>query len=140
MALEVPPKKEVVVYAPLTAKQEALYTAVVNKTIAKVLGVEKVMSFSTGDVVYYNMKLEYNILLEVLEYDMKNILAVTTWFEVGMKSPPWCVQEEHPVDLTPSGRPKRRNRRAVSYKETDEDTPHDLEKYLEEVQKEHEQR
>lgn len=88
MALEVPPKKEVVVYAPLTAKQEALYTAVVNKTIAKVLGVEKVMSFSTGDDVYYNMKLEYNILLEALEYDMKNILTVTVWFEVGMKSPP----------------------------------------------------
>lgn len=43
MALEVPPKKEIVVYAPLTAKQEALYTAVVNKTIAKVLGMEKVM-------------------------------------------------------------------------------------------------
>lgn len=42
MALEVPPKKEIVVYAPLTAKQEALYTAVVNKTIAKMLGMEKV--------------------------------------------------------------------------------------------------
>ncbi|CAG13986.1 unnamed protein product, partial [Tetraodon nigroviridis] len=38
VALEVPPKKEIVVYAPLTAKQETLYTAVVNKTIAKVLG------------------------------------------------------------------------------------------------------
>lgn len=43
VALEVPPKKEIVVYAPLTAKQEALYTAVVNKTIAKMLGMEKVM-------------------------------------------------------------------------------------------------
>lgn len=28
----------------------------------------------------------------------------------------------------------------VNYKETDKDTPHDLEKYLEEVLKEHEQR
>lgn len=43
VALEVPPKKEIIVYAPLTTKQEALYTAVVNKTIAKMLGMEKVM-------------------------------------------------------------------------------------------------
>lgn len=43
VALEVPPKKEIIVYAPLTAKQEALYTAVVNNTISKLLGVEKVM-------------------------------------------------------------------------------------------------
>lgn len=42
MTLEVPPKKEIIVYAPLTAKQEALYTAVVNKTITQMLGVEKV--------------------------------------------------------------------------------------------------
>lgn len=42
MTLEVPPKKEIIVYAPLTAKQEILYTAVVNKTIAKVLGKEMV--------------------------------------------------------------------------------------------------
>uniref|UniRef100_A0A3Q1AYX4 Proliferation-associated SNF2-like protein n=1 Tax=Amphiprion ocellaris TaxID=80972 RepID=A0A3Q1AYX4_AMPOC len=38
VTLEVPPKKEIVVYAPLTAKQEAFYTAVVNKTITKMLG------------------------------------------------------------------------------------------------------
>ena len=42
VTLEVPPKKEIVVYAPLTAKQEAFYTAVVNKTIGKMLGQEKV--------------------------------------------------------------------------------------------------
>lgn len=42
MTLEVPPKKEIIVYAPLTAKQEAFYTAIVNKTIAKMLGVDKV--------------------------------------------------------------------------------------------------
>ncbi|XP_037637988.1 lymphoid-specific helicase [Sebastes umbrosus] len=41
VTLEVPPKKEIIVYAPLTAKQEAFYTAVVNKTIAKMLGMEK---------------------------------------------------------------------------------------------------
>ncbi|XP_013858085.1 lymphoid-specific helicase [Austrofundulus limnaeus] len=41
VTLEVPPKKEIVVYAPLTPKQEAFYTAVVNKTIAKMLGQEK---------------------------------------------------------------------------------------------------
>uniref|UniRef100_A0A673X1P3 Proliferation-associated SNF2-like protein n=1 Tax=Salmo trutta TaxID=8032 RepID=A0A673X1P3_SALTR len=85
VALEVPPKKEIVVYAPLTAKQESFYTAVVNKTIAKMLGREKV---------------------------------------------------EAPVVLTTDGRPKRRTRRPVDYKETDGDTPYDLEKYLEMVQKE----
>lgn len=42
VTLEVPPKKEIVVYAPLTSKQEAFYTAVVNKSIAKMLGQEKV--------------------------------------------------------------------------------------------------
>lgn len=41
VTLEVPPKKEIIVYAPLTAKQEAFYTAVVNKTIGKMLGQEK---------------------------------------------------------------------------------------------------
>lgn len=42
VTLEVPPKKEIVVYAPLTPKQELFYTAVVNKSIAKMLGQEKV--------------------------------------------------------------------------------------------------
>jgi len=41
VTLEVPPKKEIIVYAPLTAKQEAFYTAVVSKTISKMLGQEK---------------------------------------------------------------------------------------------------
>ncbi|XP_051936995.1 lymphoid-specific helicase [Hippocampus zosterae] len=41
VTLEIPPKKEIIVYAPLTAKQETFYTAVVNKTIAKVLGQHK---------------------------------------------------------------------------------------------------
>uniref|UniRef100_A0A671TGD1 Proliferation-associated SNF2-like protein n=1 Tax=Sinocyclocheilus anshuiensis TaxID=1608454 RepID=A0A671TGD1_9TELE len=41
VTLEVPPKKEIVVYAPLTKKQEAFYMAIVNKTIAKLLGQEK---------------------------------------------------------------------------------------------------
>uniref|UniRef100_A0A8C8IAE8 Proliferation-associated SNF2-like protein n=1 Tax=Oncorhynchus tshawytscha TaxID=74940 RepID=A0A8C8IAE8_ONCTS len=85
VTLEVPPKKEIVVYAPLTAKQESFYTAVVNKTIAKMLGQEK---------------------------------------------------GEAPVVLTTDGRPKRRTRKPVDYKETDGDTPYDLEKYLERVQKE----
>ncbi|KAM4599991.1 lymphoid-specific helicase [Fundulus diaphanus] len=41
VTLEVPPKKEIIVYAPLTSKQETLYSAVVNNTIVKVLGQEK---------------------------------------------------------------------------------------------------
>ncbi|KAJ0066903.1 hypothetical protein NL108_004870 [Boleophthalmus pectinirostris] len=88
VTLEVPPKKEIIVYAPLTAKQEHLYTAVVNKTIATVLGQDK---------------------------------------------------KEEPVVVTSVGRPKRRSRRAVDYSETDQDTPDDLEKYLERLQKEQEQ-
>ncbi|XP_040906589.1 lymphoid-specific helicase [Toxotes jaculatrix] len=88
VTLEVPPKKEIIVYAPLTAKQEAFYTAVVNKTIAKMLGQEKT---------------------------------------------------EAPVALTSSGRPKRRSRKVVDYKERDGDTPLGLEKYLEKVRKELEQ-
>uniref|UniRef100_A0A8C7ZDX0 Proliferation-associated SNF2-like protein n=1 Tax=Oryzias sinensis TaxID=183150 RepID=A0A8C7ZDX0_9TELE len=87
VTLEVPPKKEIVVYAPLTPKQELFYTAVVNKSIAKMLG-----------------------------------------------------QEKAPVALTPSGRPKRRSRRVVDYTDTHDDTPFALEKYLERVQKEAEQR
>uniref|UniRef100_UPI0037E79223 lymphoid-specific helicase n=1 Tax=Semicossyphus pulcher TaxID=241346 RepID=UPI0037E79223 len=88
VTLEVPPKKEIIVYAPLTAKQEAFYTAVVNKTIGKMLGQEKT---------------------------------------------------EAPVALTSSGRPKRRSRKVVDYKERDGETPYDLEKYLERVRKEQEQ-
>lgn len=88
VTLEVPPKKEIIVYAPLTAKQEAFYTAVVNKSIAKMLGQEKT---------------------------------------------------EAPVALTSSGRPKRRTRNAVFYGESSDDTPDDLEKYLERVRKEQEQ-
>lgn len=42
VTLEVPPKKEIIVYAPLTAKQEALYTAVVNKSVTQMLGIDKV--------------------------------------------------------------------------------------------------
>lgn len=38
VALEVPPKREVVVYAPLAKKQETFYTAIVNRTIRKLLG------------------------------------------------------------------------------------------------------
>uniref|UniRef100_A0A8D3CC97 Lymphoid-specific helicase n=1 Tax=Scophthalmus maximus TaxID=52904 RepID=A0A8D3CC97_SCOMX len=44
-----------------------------------------------------------------------------------------------PVCLSSSGRPKRRTRKVVSYKETDGDSPYDLEKYLEMVSKELEQ-
>lgn len=40
VTLEVPPKKEIVVYAPMTTKQDAFYRAIVDKTIAKVLGQE----------------------------------------------------------------------------------------------------
>ncbi|XP_040291950.1 lymphoid-specific helicase [Bufo bufo] len=41
VALEVPPKREVVVYAPLTKKQETFYTAIVNRTIENMLRKDK---------------------------------------------------------------------------------------------------
>ncbi|XP_069466693.1 lymphoid-specific helicase [Ambystoma mexicanum] len=41
VTLEVPPKREVIVYAPLTKKQEAFYTAILNKTIVKMLKLDK---------------------------------------------------------------------------------------------------
>ncbi|CAH2322002.1 lymphoid-specific helicase isoform X1 [Pelobates cultripes] len=41
VTLEVPPKREVIVYAPLTQKQETFYKAIVNRTIENMLGVNK---------------------------------------------------------------------------------------------------
>ncbi|XP_075337941.1 lymphoid-specific helicase isoform X2 [Odontesthes bonariensis] len=88
VTLEIPPKKELIVYAPLTPKQEAFYTAVVNKTIAQMLGQEKT---------------------------------------------------EAPIVMGSSGRPKRHCRKSVDYKETEEDTPFALNKYLDRVREEAEQ-
>ncbi|XP_078268874.1 lymphoid-specific helicase [Rhinoraja longicauda] len=42
VTLDIPPKREVVVYAPLSKKQESFYTAIVNKTISTLLGQEPV--------------------------------------------------------------------------------------------------
>lgn len=84
VALEVPPKREVVVYAPLAKKQETFYTAIVNRTIKKLLG----------------------------------------------------NNEEEVVELSPTGRPKRRSRKAVDYRELDADTPDELEKLISKMQEE----
>ncbi|KFP80230.1 Lymphoid-specific helicase, partial [Acanthisitta chloris] len=84
VALEVPPKREVVVYAPLAKKQETFYTAIVNRTIRKLLGND----------------------------------------------------EEEVVELTPTGRPKRRNRKVVDYCEEHNDSPKDLEKLISKMQEE----
>nr|XP_042706001.1 lymphoid-specific helicase isoform X3 [Chrysemys picta bellii] len=84
VALEVPPKREVVVYAPLAKKQETFYTAIVNRTIKKLLG----------------------------------------------------NNEEEVVELSPTGRPKRRSRKAVDYRELDGDTPDELEKLISKMQEE----
>ena len=43
VTLEVPPKREIYVYAPLTLKQETLYSAIINRTISKILGQDKVL-------------------------------------------------------------------------------------------------
>ncbi|NXP77885.1 HELLS helicase, partial [Ramphastos sulfuratus] len=84
VALEVPPKREVVVYAPLAKKQETFYTAIVNRTIKKLLG----------------------------------------------------NNQEEVVELSPTGRPKRRSRKVVDYCEDHRDSPDDLEKLISKVQEE----
>ncbi|MGH0128981.1 UNVERIFIED_CONTAM: hypothetical protein FKN15_063706 [Acipenser sinensis] len=85
VTLEVPPKREVVVYAPLTKKQETFYTAIVNKTIEKMLGMGP---------------------------------------------------DTKPVELTDSGRPKRRSKGPVNYNELAGESPLALERYLAKLQKE----
>ncbi|OBS80399.1 hypothetical protein A6R68_21395 [Neotoma lepida] len=81
VALEVPPKREVVVYAPLSNKQEIFYTAIVNRTIANMFGS--------------------------------------------------CEKET--IELSPTGRPKRRSRKSINYKEQDE-FPNELEKLISQIQ------
>ncbi|XP_041116415.1 lymphoid-specific helicase [Polyodon spathula] len=88
VTLEVPPKREVIVYAPLTKKQETFYTAIVNKTIEKMLGM---------------------------------------------------APDTKPVELTESGRPKRRRKGPVNYNELSGESPLALERYLAKLQKEADQ-
>ncbi|XP_025774238.1 lymphoid-specific helicase isoform X4 [Puma concolor] len=83
VALEVPPKREVVVYAPLSKKQEIFYTAIVNRTIANMFG---------------------------------------------------CSEKET-VELSPTGRPRRRSRKSINYSKID-DFPNELEKLISQIQPE----
>ncbi|XP_025253051.1 lymphoid-specific helicase isoform X4 [Macaca mulatta] len=83
VALEVPPKREVVVYAPLSKKQEIFYTAIVNRTIANMFG----------------------------------------------------SSEKETVELSPTGRPKRRTRKSINYSKID-DFPNELEKLISQIQPE----
>lgn len=96
VTLEVPPKKEVIVYAPLTAKQESFYKAVVNKSISKMLGQEN----------------------------------------MGLSESPSGAQ------CTPRGRPRRGCKQTVNYEEVEvaEETPAELEKYLDKVRMEQEEK
>ncbi|XP_068955376.1 lymphoid-specific helicase [Petaurus breviceps papuanus] len=85
VALEVPPKREVVVYAPLSKKQETFYTAIVNRTISKMFG---------------------------------------------------CSKKET-IELSPTGRPKRRSRKLINYSTFDDDNvPDELEKLISQMQPE----
>uniref|UniRef100_A0A2R8P3B7 Helicase, lymphoid specific n=1 Tax=Callithrix jacchus TaxID=9483 RepID=A0A2R8P3B7_CALJA len=83
VALEVPPKREVVVYAPLSKKQEIFYTAIVNRTIANMFG----------------------------------------------------TSEKETIELSPTGRPKRRTRKSINYSKID-DFPNELEKLMSQIQPE----
>nr|XP_033799251.1 lymphoid-specific helicase isoform X2 [Geotrypetes seraphini] len=90
VTLEVPPKREVIVYAPLTQKQETFYTAIVNHNIMKMLGQEK--------------------------------------------------SKEPEVELSASGRPKRQSRKVIDYCEQDNDTPDNLERFINQLIKQKEER
>ncbi|XP_014443025.1 lymphoid-specific helicase [Tupaia chinensis] len=81
VALEVPPKREVVVYAPLSKKQEIFYTAIVNRTIANMFG----------------------------------------------------SSEKEIVEVSPTGRMKRRTRKSINYSKID-DFPDELEKLISQIQ------
>uniref|UniRef100_A0A8I5U6V5 Proliferation-associated SNF2-like protein n=1 Tax=Pongo abelii TaxID=9601 RepID=A0A8I5U6V5_PONAB len=83
VALEVPPKREVVVYAPLSKKQEIFYTAIVNRTIANMFG----------------------------------------------------SSEKETIELSPTGRPKRRTRKSINYSKID-GFPNELEKLISQIQPE----
>ncbi|MBZ3871481.1 Lymphoid-specific helicase [Sciurus carolinensis] len=83
VALEVPPKREVIVYAPLSKKQEVFYTAIVNRTIANMFG----------------------------------------------------TSEKETVELSPTGRPKRRTRKSINYSKID-NFPNELEKLISQIQPE----
>ncbi|KAM4852082.1 lymphoid-specific helicase [Thomomys bottae] len=83
VALEVPPKREVVVYAPLSKKQEVFYTAIVNRTFMKMFG----------------------------------------------------SSEKESVELSPTGRPKRKTRKSINYSKLDE-FPNELEKLMSQIQPE----
>nr|KAF6322336.1 helicase, lymphoid specific [Pipistrellus kuhlii] len=83
VALEVPPKREVVVYAPLSKKQETFYTAIVNRTIANMFG----------------------------------------------------ASEKETVQLSSTGRPKRRTRKLINYSERD-DSPNELDSLISQLQPE----
>ncbi|XP_069835221.1 lymphoid-specific helicase isoform X2 [Dendropsophus ebraccatus] len=81
VTLEVPPKREVVVYAPLTKKQETFYTAIVNRTIEKMLGQEKPDNVSTSSagrgrrksrkVVNYNEQQTQDEIEQLIEAMLK---------------------------------------------------------------------
>ncbi|XP_069756937.1 lymphoid-specific helicase isoform X2 [Narcine bancroftii] len=81
VTLDIPPKREVVVYAPLSKKQESFYTAIASKTIGTLLGQES---------------------------------------------------EKEKLQLTSSGRPKRRSRKQINYMENYNDA--DLEKMIADMQ------
>uniref|UniRef100_A0A2K5ECZ5 Helicase ATP-binding domain-containing protein n=1 Tax=Aotus nancymaae TaxID=37293 RepID=A0A2K5ECZ5_AOTNA len=74
---------EVVVYVPLSKKQEIFYTAIVNRTIANMFG----------------------------------------------------SSEKETVQLSPTGRPKRRTRKSINYSKID-DFPNELEKLMSQIQPE----
>uniref|UniRef100_A0A3B4AMT6 Proliferation-associated SNF2-like protein n=1 Tax=Periophthalmus magnuspinnatus TaxID=409849 RepID=A0A3B4AMT6_9GOBI len=99
VTLEVPPKKEIVVYAPLTPKQELLYTAIVNNTIAKMLGREKTEApvelnsdgrpkrRSRRTVDYSEMDEDLDKYLEKLQKEQEQSLAASSSSVVDVHSP-----------------------------------------------------
>ncbi|CAM9145778.1 unnamed protein product, partial [Lampetra planeri] len=117
VTLEVPPKKEIIVYAPLAPKQEVFYTAVVNRTIAKMLGPAE------GDVcppVVYVSRLSPACPAQTLRETL-------------------CVlRRTNPVALTSSGPTEAPHAQAGGLQGDGRRRRHDLDKYLERVRQEQE--
>uniref|UniRef100_A0A3Q3S066 Helicase, lymphoid specific n=1 Tax=Mastacembelus armatus TaxID=205130 RepID=A0A3Q3S066_9TELE len=98
VTLEVPPKKEIIVYAPLTAKQEAFYTAVVNKTIVKLLGQEKedsVVLTSSGRPKRRSQKV---VNYKETDGDTANLFLFSFLLPLDPVSSPPVLDVQSPID------------------------------------------
>uniref|UniRef100_A0A8P4KI34 Lymphoid-specific helicase n=1 Tax=Dicentrarchus labrax TaxID=13489 RepID=A0A8P4KI34_DICLA len=107
----------------------------------------------TGTPLQNNLAELWSLLNFLLPEVFDDLKSFESWFDIdtlGEAENVVASEREqnilsmlHQVSHTvpaPIGRPKRRSRKVVDYRETNTETPHDLEKYLDRVRKELEQR